>query len=213
MMVLGQSMRGILALSGLALAATLAASPAAAATVFAGTNDGCSKTTCFNESGVFKQTWSASGLTGPTTIGQLLLARGVLGALDSSTFRLSFTLNGREVGAWGSYLMAGIGGDELSFSGEAFVWNPEDGDLTLVLEIVQPKPGSGLFVAARSQPDDGNPQPDIFDEGPANIGDIGNAAVSAAPEPGTWALMIGGFGLAGAALRRRHRVHAMQLGR
>lgn len=213
MMVLGQSMRSILALSGLALAATLAASPAAAATVFAGTNDGCSKTTCFNENGVFKQTWSASGLTGPTTIGQLLLARGVLGVLDSSTFRLSFTLNGREVGTWGSYLMAGIGGDELSFSGEAFVWNPEDGDLTLVLEIVQPKVGSGLFVAARSQPDDGNPQPDIFDESPANIGDIGNAAVSAAPEPGTWALMIGGFGLAGAALRRRNRFAAMQLSR
>jgi hypothetical protein len=31
---------------------------------------------------------------------------------------------------------------------------------------------------------------------------------SAVPEPTTWALMIGGFGLAGAALRRRHQVIA-----
>jgi hypothetical protein len=31
---------------------------------------------------------------------------------------------------------------------------------------------------------------------------------SAAPEPGTWALMIGGFGLAGATLRRRSAIAA-----
>jgi microcystin-dependent protein len=31
---------------------------------------------------------------------------------------------------------------------------------------------------------------------------------TAVPEPGTWALMIGGFGLAGAALRRRRAATA-----
>ncbi len=33
-----------------------------------------------------------------------------------------------------------------------------------------------------------------------------SVSVAAVPEPGTWALMIGGFGLAGAALRRRRSV-------
>lgn len=32
---------------------------------------------------------------------------------------------------------------------------------------------------------------------------VGSSPVAAVPEPGTWALMIGGFGLTGAALRRR----------
>jgi hypothetical protein len=30
--------------------------------------------------------------------------------------------------------------------------------------------------------------------------------VSAVPEPATWAMMLGGFGLLGAATRRRNRV-------
>lgn len=32
---------------------------------------------------------------------------------------------------------------------------------------------------------------------------VGSSPIAAIPEPGTWALMIGGFGLTGAALRRR----------
>lgn len=39
-----------------------------------------------------------------------------------------------------------------------------------------------------------------------NIGFDVKAVTSAVPEPATWALMIGGFGLAGAALRRRRTV-------
>lgn len=37
---------------------------------------------------------------------------------------------------------------------------------------------------------------------------IGNAAIAAVPEPGTWALMIAGFGGAGAMLRRRRAAFA-----
>ena len=105
-------MRSFLALSALAAAAMLSTSPAAAATILTvGVNEGCAKTTCFSDQGRFTQTWSATNASAPMTVGKLLLDRGVLGSLDSSTFRLSFTLNGKEIGTWGSYMMAGIMGD------------------------------------------------------------------------------------------------------
>lgn len=54
---------------------------------------------------------------------------------------------------------------------------------------------------------------DVFNEGATSGGSVGadidavgaisTRAVGGVPEPGTWALMIAGFGLAGAALRRR----------
>lgn len=54
---------------------------------------------------------------------------------------------------------------------------------------------------------------DVFNEGATSGGSVGadidavgaisTRAVGVVPEPGTWALMIAGFGLAGAALRRR----------
>ena len=42
-----------------------------------------------------------------------------------------------------------------------------------------------------------------------NSFEFDNLAVAAVPEPAAWALMIGGFGLVGCALRRRQRPEAM----
>ena len=195
--------------------------PASAATVLsAGWSEGCGKTNCFDAKGAYTKSWSAADVGGPITIGQLLLDRGVLGDLDSKTFRLSFRLNGEELGTWGNYTMGGIVGDELSFQGANFTWNPEDGELELVLELVPPPiPGiTGARFASILPEGDGGPrgpqgqQGEQGGQGGALIPPVQQPGshVSPAPEPATWALLIGGFGLTGAAVRRRRAVLRMQ---
>jgi len=41
--------------------------------------------------------------------------------------------------------------------------------------------------------------------GGTNFGDVTTTVTSAAPEPGSWMLMVGGFGMAGAAMRSRRK--------
>ena len=217
------SMRGLwMGMGAAAAAAVLAGTPAAAATVLnVNWTTDCSKSTCFNDNGVFTQTWSSAGANGPITIGQFLMDRGVLGALDDKTFRISFTVGGHEVGSWGAYTMGGIAGDELNFDGYDFVWNPEDGDLMLVLEIVQPPKagagGGGGMMSFASASDEDPPFVTLDD---SQLGSLGgeetgsdggeqpasDVRVAAIPEPASWALMIAGFGLGGAMLRRRRRL-------
>ncbi|MEW5687360.1 MAG: PEPxxWA-CTERM sorting domain-containing protein [Pseudomonadota bacterium] len=212
----------IKAISAAAMLTALAvsAAPASAATTLnAGWTEGCGKTNCFNDQGSFTKSWSSGDVSGPITIGQLLLDRGILGDLDSKTFRLSFRLNGQELGTWGNYTMGGIAGDELSFQGVNFTWNPEDGDLELVLELIPPpKAGAGGAARFASIPDEDGSTPNSG--GPKSEGGDGSQQegrdpvpgqqVGGVPEPSTWALMIGGFGMAGATFRRKRAVLAAQ---
>jgi hypothetical protein len=212
-------MRSISALAATAaIALTLGTAPAQAATVLGvNWNADCGKSTCFNDKGVFSQTFAKGDFSGPVTVAQLLMDRSVLGSFDTATFRLSFQLNGEEVGAWGKYNMTTVEGQTLSFFGENFVWNPEDGDLVLVLELVPPwmSQAGGLFAALDSGDVFGEPGGDgeTFEPPPQRGPGEGEPPVNAPgaiPEPGTWALMIAGFGLAGVAIRRRRAVFATQ---
>jgi hypothetical protein len=209
-------MRSVLIAAAALAAVALAAPQAQAATVLnASWNSDCGKSTCFDDKGQYTQTYAAGAFAGPVSISQLLMDRGVLGTLDGKTFRLSFQLNGEEVGTWGQYNMGGIGGDQLWFGGEQFTWNPEDGDLVLVLQLVPPPKegaggGFGGFALAEGGEGDGLP---LLTETPLDIGDGGGdgdqgprGPLAPVPEPSAWAMMIMGFGLAGALVRRRRAV-------
>lgn len=203
-------MRSVLMGVAAAAAMVLGVSSAQSATVLnVGWNSDCGKSTCFNENGVFTQTFGKGAFDGPVSISQLLMDRGVLGSLDGKSFRLSFQLNGEELGSWGTYNMGGIGGDELWFGGEQFVWNPEDGDLVLTLAIIPPPKegaggGGGLALAAfEDGPQDDGPFNQPRNEGGDEGGEEQPQQVAPVPEPATWAMMIAGFGMAGAMFRRR----------
>lgn len=206
-------MRSILTAVATAAAMLLGASSAQAATVLnVDWNAGCGKSTCFNDKGSYTQTFSAGAFNGPVNVSQFLMDRGVLGSLDGKTFRISFQLNGEELGTWGQFNVGGIGGEELWFGGEEFVWNPEDGDLVLVLALVPPPKegaGGGFGGFALRGEGEGESFNDLLPEGENDPQDT-RLPTGAVPEPATWAMMIAGFGMAGAVMRRRRAVVLLQ---
>lgn len=218
-----------LALAVGALSLFAGGSAAAATTLSAGWNSNCGPQTCFNEHGSYSVTFSASAFNGPVDVSRLFLDRSILGTMGNQFFSVSFGLNGQSIGTWGDWNMGGVAGDDLWLSGEALTWNPADGDLVMVLELVAPNgerlgvsgeggwypdsgrrsasplndpeatedevltPGDGEFSPPTPP---GEPPPGLRGTGPGTL-------AGPVPEPTTWLLMINGFGLAGAALRRR----------
>jgi len=201
-----------------ASAAFVVAAPAAqAATVLTvGPSSLCSSSGCFGDNNrSFKQTFSAAG--GSVDISALKLFRGIVGDMEGYAVRVSFTLaDGTEVGSWGSYTLAALAGDFVTIGGKAFTWNAGEGDLVLKLDLIAPSKGGGLgggFAAFGgggsagggflSAPTVMQGRPLINVAGPSILPDREAIAAVPLPEPTTWALMITGFGFAGASLRRR----------
>jgi len=132
-----------------ALALLAGGGPAAAATTLnAGWSSDCGKATCFNDQGSYSVVFSKGSFSGPVDISRLFLDRSVLGTMGSQFFSMSFTLNGKSIGSWGDWNMSAVSGDTLSLWGSDLIWNPADGDLVMVIDLVTPdgqKLGSRWF--------------------------------------------------------------------
>jgi len=215
------------ALAALALAAS--STGARAASLLTGTWQSSCGDTCFDSHGVYSVTFSASQFSGPVDISRLGFDRAILGAKSGQFFNVSFQLGGHTVGSWGDWNMGGVAGDELFVSGQSLTWNPADGDLVLVFELVNangeklgtPSGGGGGSFSFTDAPQGGGdgstggvitlggPNGSLFtNDGPPPPPDggsdvIGDVAPGVVPEPSAWLLSIGGMVAAGSALRRR----------
>jgi hypothetical protein len=250
----GQVPRIAIGAAALAAATSLSVAPdrAAAATGLpdVGWSSGCGASTCFDAHGSYRLTFSASAFGAPVDISKLLLDRSVLGKDLADFFTVSFSLGGAQIGAWGQWNMGDVGADVMTLWGSDLVWNPADGDLVLVLQLVSangqpigqdpgdglgpgfyfwngraittPPPGSGSAGDVTGSdltsdgpppggPDTGGPPPPgggpSGDGGSGGLqsggGSLSGGDPAPVPEPAAWVTMIAGFGLAGAALRRR----------
>jgi hypothetical protein len=216
--------------SALALVAaatvTFAGVPAQAAVILTGLSAGTCEGSCFNH-GTLTRTLSASQFTGgQMNINALLFNRGQLGAQSNSTFKITFWVNGGtdKVGDFGSFNVAGLVGDTFTLSSlNDFVYDPEAmGDLTIRIDLQNFGGGGGFGGGFNVFNDDSTDftgpvvQTDLPDGGGDQgfTGGFQSAATqsivlaSPTPEPGAWALMIGGFMGAGAMLRRRRTAQA-----
>lgn len=180
----------------------------------------CGKGGCFTEKTTFQRSFS-----GPMSISGLAIDKAMLGALGNYAVKITFTTkDGAVVGNWGAYTLAVLGGDVVTIGGQPLDWDGAAGELVLNLEVLVPKRG-GLGGGFAGAPFGGGGG---FGGGGFTGGGIvlGGAPIpsgvnsplpvllpptargpfaAAIPEPGTWALMIGGFFAAGSALRgRRH---------
>jgi hypothetical protein len=208
--------------NGLALVAVLCALPAsagAAVVLDVGSGADCGAGGCFVQSPSYSRTWSAGDLDGAGTISAIRLSKSLLGAAhqDSMVTVNFYAADGSLAGTLGSFTPAALGGEQVTLAGSGVAWDPRQGDLTVRITLTQfTSAGAGgggeAFFGASwaaaplaeqafflSAPDSG-PAPLVS---PLSAPSLQFAVASPNPEPTTWAMMIMGFGAAGAMLRRR----------
>lgn len=231
-------MRSILA-GAAAVALTLAvSSPAAAASqVSVAPSNLCGLDGCFTgDKKTFVQVLSAADQAGGGTvnISSMALFRSVMGSMAGNNVKIVFELaDGSEV-TWGRWTVGVMAGDQfVTIGGETVNWDTALGDLKVRLELFTPAKGErgngvgwgwgagGVEDAFGDTGDAGLPPGagaappellfgDIVKSGPLVTPSLPPQSIIAVPEPGTWALLILGFGMAGAILRRQRAVLRVQ---
>ena len=186
---------------------------------------------------IYQQAYNAVAFAGPLTINTISLdgvgAPSGARLLDSASYDLSFYLTASPVTAldtdpaanrgtlladFGSFTLGGALPDTLTLSGTSFTYDPSMGNLlfqVIVTGLTTPAPDQSATF--RYTPFGGT------DTGRLVVGSTGASALAfgavttfdnvrapGVPEPTTWAMLIGGMGLTGGALRgRRRHAHAM----
>jgi len=217
---------GALALFTVAALSAAAPSAAQAATFLTvGANSLCEEAGCFaGERRTFTHTFSAAERGGGTIdISSLSLFRGLVGEMDHNALKITFELADGAVLSWGQFTLAMLAGEFVTLGGEAVSWNTALGDLKVRFDLIVRGAGGGVGGGfggggggggrggAVAGGDTAGPSPstDLVVTQPLtgpSVQEVVNPVV-ALPEPGTWALMILGFGGAGVMLRRRRAYH------
>ena len=207
----------------LALIATAALCVAAPSSAFAatyltvGANSLCGSDGCFvGGKKSFSQTFSAAPGGAVIDVSQLQVFKGIVGSVEHTAVKVTFVLaDGTEV-SWGKFSVVALGGDVVTLGGETVNWNSSLGDLTVRLDLIVPDKGvgggggggGGGWAAGGGGASESDGSFQVVGGGPLVRPSLQNEnPIAAMPEPGAWAMMIMGFGAAGAMLRRRKLHH------
>jgi hypothetical protein len=197
------------------------ASPAVAQQVTVGTNsvaNGFPFTVPY--SGIYQQVYGASSFSGPISINTVSFfpQEGQVLAPNSNSYTLSFYLTNSAVDALSTdpaanetTLLSNFGtfvpGNSYTFTGNAFTYDPTLGNL-LMLVSTNSSASSGGLQASFSTTDTISRLFELNGTGPLTTDSEGLVTqfslTSAMPEPGTWAMMLIGFGAVGFTMRRRN---------
>lgn len=208
------------AAAGLALAAP---SAKAATTLKLGPSSLCASSGCFGDTKrTFTHTFSASDFGPGSTISSLSVFKGLLGDMAKHGVKITFqTADGTVVGDWGTFTLAALGGDTVTIGGKAFDWESDLGDLIVKFDLMIPEKGGagggfggfggGGGYAAAPIPFAPGGLGDMIPRAPGFLAPPTGGLVAdlraSVPEPATWAMMITGFGMAGAVFRRQRLAH------